>query len=148
MRKTLFGATCGIVIVLGTAIPASAASSGGATHDQQGCQDFGYFTSCFSGHDEYNVTLTPSGYYSYESSGRFTGTTTFDDGAFDTFTANNQYHTLLKSTDVQEYSNRIHGTDTFLDRSSGAIETCIYDVDEHYANGQVQFENYNVTCTP
>lgn len=137
-------AGAGALMLVGTA-PASAAPAGpssqGATpYRYDECYDFGYGTTCYSAHGEYNIVQTPSGNSVYQSNGKFDYTVTFVDGQTYSNQASHHYHETWKKGEPQVIHQRSQGQYEY----DG--QTCTYSYTFHYANGEVRISDFDDSC--
>jgi hypothetical protein len=144
MRKSIMVSGFGFALIVGTALPASAASGVGAqVYNQKDCQYYPYATVCGTQHAEYNIVETPSGNANYQANGKYDLTVTLSDGSTYTDSGSFQGHGLFLKGQNQEES--IHFSE---ETAAGNGQTCTYSADFHYANGNVQFDNFDLVCTP
>lgn len=125
-----------------TAAPALASSSDGTVHLEtpQTCYSFGTTTICDSFSGQFNTTTTPSGNTSLV--GKSTYNLSVTDGA-STFSESlsSNGHFLDTPDGTQEASGRISDSFNF----NGQM--CSYTDAYHYANGNIQFDRPDFSCT-
>jgi len=132
---------CGAA-TLAPAMPATAIPADGAqTYHENYCEDVWFGTVCVQVHGVYNVTTTPSGNYNYMDNRKYEYVWDYQGGDHYETAGKSHYKVLWKADEEQVYHQRVRETATF----PGG--TCTYEYDYHYANGTVQFYNWNVTCS-
>ncbi|MBB6405909.1 hypothetical protein [Arthrobacter sp. AZCC_0090] len=131
-------------LALGSTPAFAASSSGASTAHFSECYPANRGIICISLDGESNYVSTPSGNAIVEEN--VTSAFSFTRGTFtrsDSTTTHQQ--TLFKSGDPQE--DHLYLSETRAVTGAPLSFSCTYTVDYHYANGQTQFDNFNVTCT-
>jgi hypothetical protein len=132
---------CGAA-TLAPAVPATAIPADGAqTYHENYCQDVWFGTVCVQVHGVYNVTTTPSGNENYMSNSRYEYVYDYQNGDHYEYDNKSHYKILWKAGEPHVIHQHFQETST----SPGS--TCTWEYDYHYANGTVQFNNWNVTCS-
>jgi hypothetical protein len=136
-------AVASLALVSGPSTPTFAASSNSAeVVSEPYCVDlFPIATVCVTPHIVYQTVTTPSGNLVYTSNAIVTSTYTFVDGRSFTTSVSSYDHSLFKQGEIQERHSY------FSNATTEAGVTCTTVLDYHYANGQVQIDNFGVTCS-
>lgn len=143
MRKILGVSGIALAAILGTAVPASAASSGGAqVYHRSGCDDYGDVTVCGYEQLVYQSVNMPNGDTNYVANGKYDYTVTAPTGYSYSSSGYFHEHRLFKSDEPQVVLRHLSDTN-----SVPGFGTCTYSGDFHYANGRVQFDNFTYACS-
>ncbi len=140
MAALIFG-----IASIGSTSPANAAPGNGAfVINNEQCFDMGGgYQQCVDQHAVYNDTATKSGNQSSTGNGKLEWTVLDPAGNVvvsgeDSF----HYHSLLKDGVWHESGN--HWSATW---ESGGM-TCTSSGDFHFANGEIQYDNFEWACSP
>jgi hypothetical protein len=134
-----------MLAALALAAPAAAGTdSGAAVVKDEGCVTNVFATTCTVIKTVTNTTLTPSGNVSYVTNGTVERRMTFVFGG--TYTSNQTIHlhalgrqgeAPVSSEHFEEQTDYVSGTYSL---------SCVSGYDIHWANGDVQFGNYQLEC--
>lgn len=146
MRRTLI-LTFAVVAALATAgIAAGAPAKGATVVKDAGCTSTFFATTCTVTKTVTNETVTPSGKISYVTNGTVERTMTFVFGGTYSFTSALHMHGLRADGEVREESDHYASEWEYVSGTYHLV--CFQSYDIHWANGDAQFGNSDLGCTP
>jgi hypothetical protein len=142
---TLVVGTLGLLTAIPTGTYAASSSGAQVTNEHQ-CSNVFSSIVCVDVHSETNNVQTPSDNLMVEENQTFAVTIT-DPSFTDTQNGRFHFHELVNDGTLQELQHRDHETIVFTP-TGGPTQTCVLSFAYHQANGQIQYDHFNFTCTP